>query len=203
MKIDQKIIENSYSFENYIRLLSDLLSDNKTTGTDYSEQYVDFTKLNLSRMKRIVKQTIVNENLKAEILKIDTPQTWLSITEGWCGDAGQIIGAIETFSKLNPNIKHVLILRDENLNIIDQYLTNETRSIPKILILDGENNVITHWGPRPQLLQDKVLQWKKEPDFNKTTLNDKLHHWYTDNKTIAIQDSFLETLKNLDLAIKK
>ena len=58
---------------------------------------------------------------------------WLIITEGWCGDAAQCIPTIEKIAAESKNIETHYVLRDENLDLIDEYLTNNARSIPKLI----------------------------------------------------------------------
>ena len=63
---------------------------------------------------------------------------WLVISEGWCGDAAQNMPVVEKIVDEMPNVEIRYVLRDENLELMDQYLTNGGRSIPKALFVDTE-----------------------------------------------------------------
>src|SRR5690625_7191885 len=92
-----------------------------------------YTKMNVHRMKRLDKQGEVNEDLIERVKQIKKPVVWLVITEGWCGDAAQIIPALEKVAEQTPNNQTRYILRDENLEIMEQYHTNRKRhSIPTL-----------------------------------------------------------------------
>ena len=67
----------------------------------------------------------------------------------------------------NKNIDLKLILRDENLEVMDQFLTNGTRSIPILIVLDSETlEVLNSWGPRPTEVQKMVMDAKSEAQSN-------------------------------------
>ena len=58
---------------------------------------------------------------------------WLILTEAWCGDAAQNIPTIEKIARENDRIKTLYLLRDENLELMDKYLTGGARAIPKLI----------------------------------------------------------------------
>src|SRR5690625_5366915 len=93
--ITQDVIDNAYTYESYRNLIDELLEDNKTTGPNQSEEMVQYTKMNVHRMKRLDKQVEVNEDLIERVKQIKKTVVWLVITEGWCGDAAQIIPALD------------------------------------------------------------------------------------------------------------
>ena len=149
-KIIKKSLENSYSYQDYRLLIQQLLSDGKSTGPNQSEELTNYSLLNETRMKRLDKTIKISEEVADEIQKIDDPQTWLLITESWCGDATQNLPIINKMAKLNDKIELKFVLRDENLELMDLFLTNNSRSIPKLIILDYQLNVINTWGPDHQ-----------------------------------------------------
>ena len=71
----------------YLTLIEKLLSDNKTTGPNQSEFYVNYTKLNLQRMQRWLKTAQLSTETVDVISSIKTKQHWVILTEAWCGDA--------------------------------------------------------------------------------------------------------------------
>lgn len=181
------------SYEVYLALIHDLVSEGHTTGNNQSDELVAYTKLNLQRMERIQKTAHILPELEAKVKAISSPQTWLCITEAWCGDAAQNLPVFARLAELNPNIKLRLVLRDENLELIDKYLTNGGRAIPKVIAIDGDKEIWS-WGPRPATMQEKVLEYKNNPNFSHDEFVIQLHTWYAHNKTIDIQNELLKLL---------
>lgn len=190
-------ISKSITYNDYCSLLETLMKEGKTTGTNQSEDYLNYAKLNLARMNRLNKTIELTEELKRALKKITKKYIWLVITEGWCGDAAQNIPVFHFIEQENPNIELRLILRDENLELMDKYLTNGGRSIPKLICLDKESlKEIFVWGPRPQETQKVMLDLLAR----KVTLEDKsliIQKWYNNDKTLTLQNEFIELLKKL------
>ena len=206
--IDKSILENAYTYSAYRQLVTHLFDHEKTTGEDHSEGMLHYTKLNLSRMNRLDKRSRLTEETIQQLAKIDRPITWLVITEGWCGDAAQIVPVLQHMAAENNNISLRCILRDKNLPVIDAFLTNNARSIPKVIVLDSHTSeVLATWGPRPKEVQQLVLAAKAESlatdDLNlrqqiSSKAAEQLHLWYAKDKTKAIQKEFLEVLLPVD-----
>lgn len=189
MLIDTSRIDQAMTYDEYRDLLDRLIKINQTTGIDQSEEMLHYAKMNLQRMQRIEKTTIT-PSLQQKMEQIKSKYTFLILTEGWCGDAAQILPVLGKLATFNENIQLLVLLRDENLDIMDAYLTNGGRSIPKIILLETETlKEITNWGPRPKEVQDLVLSLKKEGKSHEES-NLQLHTWYAKDKTKAIQIEF-------------
>jgi hypothetical protein len=187
-------VEKAMSFEQYIALIDDLLAENKTTGENQSENYVYFGKLNRQRMKRLEKTIKLNESLIGKIKEVDKPLIWLTLTEGWCGDAAQNIPVIEKMAAENPLIMTRYLLRDENLDLMNQYLTNGGMAIPILICIDGETfEVLGKWGSRPKAIQDYFLELK-EDGIEKDERNELLQRRYNADKEQSIQEDFAELI---------
>jgi Thioredoxin len=194
-EITAEIINNAYTYVNYRSLIDQLMTEHKTTGPNQEDWIIDYAKLNIARMRKWEKKVDIMSVVKAEIEKTTRAQIWLTITEGWCGDAAQIVPVIEKLAKLNPNIEHKIVLRDENLPIMDHFLTNGGRAIPITVILDKNSlEVITHWGPRPSGAQDIMNQLKSNPNLKKEDLMEALHTWYAKDKAEQVQAEFTAAL---------
>jgi hypothetical protein len=164
------------------------------------EDKYETKKLNLARSSRIIKNYIVDEKLKHELLIINQPQTWLVITEDWCGDSAQNLPYIASMIKLNSLINLKILLRDKNLDIMDLYLTNGTsRSIPKLVAFDFIEEEIFQWGPRPEEAAHLIEESIKS-GLSKDEYTIKLHSWYSFNKGKAIESEFFKILTNYNLA---
>lgn len=164
-------------------------------GTDKSRH--EDRKLNLHRMTRIEKHYVVSEELKELIKRINRPQTWMIISETWCGDSAQNIPIIAKAAESNPSITLKLILRDSNPDIMDLYLTNDTRSIPIMVAFDYNWKELFRWGPRPEEAK-KLFAELKSQGMEKSIILEKLHLWYGRNRGAALESELKELLK-LDL----
>lgn len=197
--IDQERLEKAFTYDNYRVLMQELVDTKQTTGPNKSDDMVYYTELNHQRMKRLDKTIKITESLENVIKKTDRPQTWIVLTESWCGDAAQNVPVIEKLASLNDNIELRLFLRDENLDIMDNYLTNGGRSIPKLIIFDKESQEeLGTWGPRPVELQKIYDEWRNSTDkvpykeFNVT-----LQKWYAKNKSLAMQEELEKLISSM------
>ena len=189
-------LEKAMTFAEYLQLIDDLLAEGKTTGLNQSEKMFNFGKLNRQRMKRLDKTVELNASLKAVAQNLEVNWIWLILTEGWCGDAAQNIPVIEKIAAENANIQTRYLLRDENLELMDQYLTNGGRAIPKMICLDAEIlQEVGNWGSRPQVAQDFFLKMKAE-GIEKELLMENMQRWYNSDKEQSIQAEFETILQN-------
>jgi hypothetical protein len=191
--IDKKHLENTLSYEDYRDHIDELLAQGKVTGPQQSESLAEYTKLNVARMKRIDKTIEVLPEVEHVIKSIEKPQTWIVITEGWCGDAAQIVPVFNALAKLNDKINLQLVLRDDNLELMDQYLTDgKSRSIPKLIVAEADTlQEIFNWGARPKVLQDKVDEMKAN-NVSFDEIKEMLHGWYAKDKTFSTQKELAE-----------
>lgn len=199
-EITPETLESAQTYDEYREMIDNLLSQNKTTGENHSEVMIHYTKMNAHRMKRHDKRSELLPELAERLNKVERPMIWLVLTEAWCGDAAQLVPIINKMAEASPNIELKLILRDDNLEIMDQFLTNgRSRSIPKLICLDAESlEVIGEWGPRPgkaQLLYDSL---KDSGDIAYQEVAEYLHKWYADDKGEEIQKEFLPLIEEWD-----
>ncbi|MGI8789082.1 MAG: thioredoxin family protein [Pyrinomonadaceae bacterium] len=195
--------EKSMTYAEYLKLIDDLLADGKTTGENQSEAMFNYGKLNRQRMKRLGKTIELNESLKEKARSVKANWIWLIITEGWCGDAAQNIPVIEKIAAENSNIETRYILRDESPKLMDAYLTNKARSIPKLICLDAEIlEEIGTWGPRPHLAMDLFYEMKKH-GVEKPLMMENMQRWYLADKNQAIQAEFENLLEAWTTSVKK
>jgi hypothetical protein len=189
-------IEKAMSFEQYIALIDKLLAEGKTTGENQSENYVYFGKLNRQRMKRLEKTIKLDETFVEKIKAVNRPLIWLTLTEGWCGDAAQNIPVIEKIAAENPLIKTRYLLRDENSELMDKYLTNGGKAIPILICLDGETlQELGKWGSRPAAIQAYFLELK-EAGIEKDERNELLQRRYNADKEQSIQADFAKLIED-------
>ena len=186
----KQYLEKSMSYAEYIKLIDDLLIDGKTTGENQSAAMFNYGKLNRQRMRRLEKTIKLNESVKAKAQSVNRKMIWLIITEGWCGDAAQNIPVIEKIAAESPNIETRYVLRDENLELMDDYLTHNARSIPKLIALDAKTlEEIGTWGPRPQAAMDYYFEMKAN-GLEKPQMMENMQRWYNQDKEQSLQAEF-------------
>ncbi len=197
--ITNDIISNAYSYSRFNKLTEELWEQGEVTNHDNSESNLNYTKLNLQRTHRWDKRGQILPEVKTIVDAIERPQTWLTITEGWCGDSAQILPFINKMAELNPNVTLKVILRDEHPEIIDQFLTDgKSRSIPKVVILDTETlEVLGNWGPRPVEMQKTFLSEKADPEVGPKEASKNLHTFYAKDKGTASQKEFAIELSKI------
>jgi hypothetical protein len=189
-------LEKALTYAEYVKLIDDLLAEGKTTGPNQSAAMFNYGKLNRQRMYRLEKTVALHETLREKARNVGRRQIWLIITEGWCGDAAQNIPVIEKIAAENVLIETRYILRDENLELMDAYLTNNARSIPKLIALDAETlEEIGTWGPRPKAAMDYFYQMR-EAGTEKSLIMENLQRWYNADKNQTIQAEFEILLAN-------
>lgn len=187
---------NSFTYKEYEEVVSEYAAYGKTSGPA-THEHISATKLNAQRMKRITHQCQINNELTDLVTGIKRPLQWIVIAETWCGDGAQNIPVLAKMAELNPLIEKRVILRDENPEYMDMFLTNGARSIPKLICTDKiSGEVIGTWGPRPARIQQMVVDYKKEfPGVPHDEFVRNLHTWYAKDKTISLQEEFINVLK--------
>jgi len=192
--ITKKYIEDAFSYEEYRQMGKDLLSQGKTTGPNQGEDYLNYSRLNDKRMDRLDKTQELTEETKRAMKGILSPQHWVVITELWCGDAAINLPVIELMAAQSKRVRLSIILRDENTEVIDEYLTEGARSIPKLIMLDTDYTELAVWGPRPQAAQDIMLEWKKTGNEDKSAMLEAVQHWYMKDKGVSVQEEIIALL---------
>lgn len=194
--IDRQLVEQSMSYSEYREMIDNLLEQGKTTGENHSEAMLHYTKMNVHRMRRHDKRTELKDEVIEKLQQVDRELIWLVLTEAWCGDAAQSIPIINKMAEQTDKIELKLILRDQNLDVMDQFLFNgKSRSIPKLVCLDAETlEVVGDWGPRPKQAQELYDDLRNNTDMEYQEVAEHLHKWYAEDKGEEIQKEFITLL---------
>ncbi|MGG1516719.1 thioredoxin family protein [Paenibacillus oryzisoli] len=98
----------------------------------------------------------------------------LILASDWCGDVVRNIPVV--FKALeNSGVPTEVLVMEQNLDVMDQFLTNGGRSIPIVIFADTGGFVLGQWGPRPKHVQAVMNQFKKEnPDRDAADYNEKI-----------------------------
>ena len=178
------------TWNEYTSLFETILNSENNDAPYNNPEYINYVKMNQSRTNRWLKADILNDELVKKIEAIDSPQEWIVIAEPWCGDAAHNVTVIAMLSKKNPVIDFRIELRDNGKNLIDSYLTNGGKSIPKLIVRNEKGDDLYTWGPRPEECQQIMIEHKKTnlPVLEK---HKRIQTWYSKDKCASIQEELL------------
>lgn len=186
-------VGKAMDYAQYNELFAQLVDEGKTTGEETQEK-IDYTKLNFSRSKRLDKTAKIADEAVEVFKNISGKQTWLVISEPWCGDAAQTLPFLNKIAELSDKIDLKIVLRDDNLELMDQFLTNGSRSIPMVIMLDEDLDVIQHWGPRSKAATKLVVDYKAEHGVIDDAFKEMLQVWYNKDKGVSIVNDLIEVV---------
>jgi hypothetical protein len=198
--IIQSSIANSITYENYRNTIDTLLKEGKSTGHEQSEALTHYSELNVTRMNRLDKTMTVAAEFAEQLKELKGDYFWLVISEGWCGDAAQLVPIFHKMAELSPNIEMKIALRDDNDALMNLFLTNGARSIPKLIILDKNTlEVLGDFGPRPQEAKQLILDYKAEHGVVDETAKTNLQLWYLHDKGLSTQKEIMAVMAAAEL----
>ena len=181
-------LKNATSYQDYRTLVEENVANGTSTGPEPSEALSNYTLLNHTRMKRLDKTVKIEEEIHQKFENFNGNQSW-------CGDAARAMPAMNLLTKLTHNIDLKVVLRDENLELMDAFITHDSLSIPKLIVLDNETQeVVAEWGPRPSVVIQLVNDYKAEygelsPEFKKD-----LQVWYNIDKSQNIIEDLTDLI---------
>jgi len=199
----KSIIENSFSkshsYIDYRKCISALLLEGKSSGNMQSEDLTHYSELNEVRMNRLEKTiTIGIENIQ-KLQNVEREYIWLVISEGWCGDAAQILPVIYKMAQLSAKIDLKIVFRDENDDLMNLFLTNGTKSVPKLLIVDKKTlEILGDFGPRPVGAKQLILDYKAKHGVVDETAKTELQLWYLHDKGQSIQKEIMNLVEKFE-----
>lgn len=195
--ITNEHIKNGFAYDEFRQMGKDLLAQNKTTGSNHSEGYMHYSKLNDHRMDRLDKTVTINDEVITALKSIKRPMVWVVLSELWCGDAAQNVPVLAKMADASKNkVRLSLLLRDENPEVMDAYLTNGGKSIPKLIALDAETREeLFTWGPRPREAQQILIDFRAAGSPADVDYKKDIQIWYIKNHAQGLQSEFLDLIK--------
>lgn len=195
--IIEESLEKAVDYNTYFEQIKRFSELQKTSGLEQSQSRIEFTALNFQRMKRLNKTISINDDIKQFLEKFKKEQTWLVITEAWCGDSAQVTPVLNKIAELSPAIDLKFVYRDENPELMDAFLTNGGRSIPKLIALSRENEVLFTWGARPSVATQMVADFKQKHGSLTPEFKEELQNWYNKDKGLNIVEDLVGHLNQL------
>jgi hypothetical protein len=193
-----KALFNSHSYPEYRKRVSDLLLEGKSTGNEQSDDLTHYSTLNETRMNRLDKTMKITDENSLKLKSLKGEYIWLVISEGWCGDAAQILPIIHKMAEESGKIELKIVLRDENEALMNLFLTNKAKAIPIVIVIDKQTgDALGNWGPRPKGAADFIKNYKKEFGAIDETAKTDLQLWYLHDKGLSTQQELINLMENL------
>ncbi|HCP41517.1 MAG TPA: thioredoxin family protein [Cryomorphaceae bacterium] len=184
---------NGQTYEEYSAMNKAMAKKGTTTGPQ-KPSYIEYTKLSAARISRWEKTYKPAQSTLENITSRTTPsEHWLVFSETWCGDAAHNLPFIARLAK-HAGVNFRIILRDENKLLMDEFLTNGGRSIPKLVRLNDKFEVLITWGPRPTPLMEQYTRWKSQPEFDNKEWTLFAQNWYNKDQGASLEADFIELL---------
>lgn len=200
-----KALFNSHSYIEYRKIVTDLLRGNKSTGSEQSEALTHYSSLNETRMNRLDKTMKLLPEVVSSLQALQQEYIWIVISEGWCGDAAQLLPVFDKMAAQSEGkIELRIVLRDENDELMNHFLTNKSKSIPKLIVINkATGGALAHWGPRPNGAVALIEAYKKQHGVIDETLKADLQLWYLHDKGVAAQAEVIDMMLDLDKIIEE
>lgn len=191
--IIEKAISQAVSYRDYRNFISEQIASEIAPEKNDLLQY---TILNNSRMKRLDKTFQLDDLAKNTLEKLSKPMLWLVITEGWCGDAAQIVPVLDKMAAASPAIDLYFVYRDRNEDLMNLFLTNNKKAIPKLLALDKDTlEIVFTWGPRPEPARAMVKEQLETIGKLSADFKIELQQWYNADRGESIVNEILSLLR--------
>jgi hypothetical protein len=181
------------TFDAYLELMASQAAAPPPDDVEAAEK-IEFTQLNLHRSGRISRTWRPSDELAAPASRLAGPQLWMVLTEPWCGDSAQCLPCLAVLAAGLPAVDLRILPRDENLDIMDQFLTDGKRSIPILVAFDTEGRELYRWGPRPAGAQAVVDQALAE-GLDKPARLERLHLWYGRDRGREVDAEYAAVLR--------
>lgn len=181
------------NWNGYMDLTHEIVNSKNPQPPYDDSNFHHYTIMNETRMNRWLKVNPITNETASIVAAIEKPQTWVVITEPWCGDAAHIVPILYLMSTLNDKITFRLQLRDSDSEI-EKYLTNGKKAIPILIVRDEAGNDLFSWGPRPadgQEVYDTLAAQKADVEEIKSAIQ----VFYNNNKSLSTQQEVADRLK--------
>ena len=194
--INPEQLASSLSYTAYRQHITDVLTQ-EAPDAQLAKMLPHYRE-NEDRMNSLAPTVTVLPELQAALSQLTQRYIWVVITEGWCGDAGQLVPIVEAVTQAsNDHLETRYFLRDSNPELIDRYLTNGGRAIPITVVVHADTLTEAGvWGPRPAAAQT-LVQGLKAREVPFSELVAQLHGWYAEDATRSTQQELLALVQRL------
>jgi hypothetical protein len=193
--IIEESLANSYTYISYRNHTDALLKIGKSSGDEQSEDLLHYSMLNQTRMNRLEKTIRISTDNTQKLKAVQKEYIWLVLSEGWCGDAAQILPIANKMAEISSKIEMRIVFRDENDALMNLFLTNGAKAIPKLIVLDKNTlAVLGDFGPRPEGAKQLILDYKAKYGVVDETAKTDLQLWYLQDKGLSTQNEIMNLM---------
>jgi hypothetical protein len=193
MSLLDRIHRDGLTYDAYQAHWQDLLAQ-PTKGLDKDARKLHFyRKYNAERSAHVRATYAPSDALRDALAHIETPQTWLVLTEAWCGDSAFNLPVIVEAAGLSPHVTLRILLRDANTDLIERYHTNGSHSIPKLIAFDADGQELFTWGPRPAEAQ-AYMRTLLDSGLEKPIAVQRFTEWVMEKEAWTLVDRDLAAL---------
>ena len=176
---DDRRPHNGLTYDEYRAHWRDQKEASPDDADPDERRMIHFLNYNWERQARVHDEYTPSDDLRAAVDRLDESQLWMVLTEPWCGDSAFLLPVIAEAAALTDHVTLRILLRDDNLDVMDQYLTDGSRSIPKLVAFAEEGTERFMWGPRPDGPRKRFAELKEEYD-DKMQVIEELVAYYED-----------------------
>jgi len=171
---DERRPHNGLSTDEYREIWKEKKDRGAGPDADKEERkLIHYLNYNWERQAQVHEAYEPSSELKTALDGLPEPQIWMVLTEPWCGDSAFLLPVITEAAASTDAVTLRILLRDDNLDIMDQYLTDGSRSIPKLVVFSESGEEQFTWGPRPETAARR-FDALREQDLTKDQLIQKL-----------------------------
>lgn len=134
------------------------------------EQYRQQMTRNGERFDDTERSVVLDAQDVAFFSRLPEPLNVLVLAEDWCGDVVANLPVLGRLAQESAKLELRVFLRDQNLDLMDLYLNNGSRSIPVFAFFDQNFQPIGHWIERPQRMTELQGQFRREVFANEAAL---------------------------------
>lgn len=192
-------LKRGVTYSTYRTMIKGLLVEGKSTGKEQSDDLLNYSKLNDARMDRLDKKIVISQDTQEALKNLTENYFLLVLAEGWCGDAAQVLPVLNKIAETSPKLDLRIVCRDENDELMNAYLTNGSKSIPKLILVNSKSEVVNTWGPRPSIATKMVQDYKEKHGALDADFKKNLQLWYNKNKGLNIQSDIIDLLKSANV----
>lgn len=197
--IIQDSLKNSYTYIEYRAHVSQLLMEGLSTGATQSEDLTHYSTLNEVRMNRLDKTLKLPQDIQDRLQALKNEYILLVLSEGWCGDAAQILPVINKMAEASDKLELAIVLRDDNDELMSLYLTGGARSIPKLVLVQKDTlTARASWGPRPHDAAQLIIDYKARHGVVNEEAKTELQKWYLQDKGLSSMEEIMLLLENVE-----
>lgn len=187
---------HTFSYSEYFSFTEQTANGNFLAIHPLPPEKLEAAKINVQRMKRIYKTFEPSQQVIELLQKIPGNMQWIVIAEPWCGDGAQNIPVLAKIAAISDKIELKIILRDENPAIMDAFLTDGKKAIPKLICIDPhQHKLLGTWGARPFNMQQLFIDCKDSSGRSKEDCLKELHTFYAKDHGESLQQEIIQLLE--------